>query len=338
MARISSVTFDDPDAMRLLQAYFAELVQRFGAFEPPSRAALETDARDGVVLVAHENGQAVACGSLRRFDANTLEVKRMFVDRRARSRGLGREMLAALEDVARARGCRRVVLDTASTLVEAAALYLSAGYVEIARYNDNPYAARWFEKKLELEVPRYSTRPATPEDTELLWQMLYYASHSDEEGVSDANALKPRPELARYVAGWGRDTDLGVVVFEATTGRAVGAAWFRLLTGDERGYGWVDDSTPELAIATDPEHRGSGAGTLLLEHVLEVALERFETVCLSCRMQNPARRLYEHMGFVLVPGSEKPNRVGGTSGIMTLTRVQREAAVASRGATTTRPR
>lgn len=172
----------------------------------------------------------------------------------------------------------------------------------------------------------YTTRLATIEDIELLWQMLYYASHSDEDGVVDANALKPRPELARYVSGWGRDTDLGVVVCEAAAGRAVGAAWFRLLTGEERGYGWVDDSIPELAIATEPEHRGTGAGTLLLVHLLNLTLDRFPTVCLSCRMQNPARRLYERMGFVLVPGSEKPNRVGGTSGIMTLTR-ERHAAV-----------
>jgi GNAT superfamily N-acetyltransferase len=116
-----------------------------------------------------------------------------------------------------------------------------------------------------------------------------------------------------------------VVVIDVASGLAVGAAWFRLLTGEERGYGYIDDRTPELAIATEPEHRGSGAGTLLLDHLLRVALERFETVCLSCRMQNPARRLYERMGFELVAGSEKPNRVGGTSGVMKLTRARRDA-------------
>jgi GNAT superfamily N-acetyltransferase len=169
-------------------------------------------------------------------------------------------------------------------------------------------------------VDRYTTRLATVDDTEFLWKMLYYASHSDEDGVTDAEALKSRPELSRYVAGWGRDSDIGVVVAERASGRAVGAAWFRLLTGDERGYGYIDDSTPELAIATEPEHRGAGAGTLLLEHLLPLVLARHVTVCLSCRLQNPARKLYERMGFVLVPGSARPNRVGGTSGIMTLRR------------------
>jgi len=276
------------------------------------------------VLVAYDAGAAVACGSLRRLDADTLEVKRMFVVPEARGQGHGRTLLRALEKKARSRSCRRIVLDTAATLTEAAALYVAEGYVEIPRYNDNRYAARWFEKT--LKTTGYSTRLATPEDVDLLWRMLYYASHSDEDGVGDPNALRTRPELSRYVAGWDRDTDIGVVVLDDATGLAVGAAWFRLLTGDERGYGWIDDRTPELAIATDPEHRGSGAGTLLLRHSLRVALERYDTLCLSCRMQNPARRLYERLGFVLVPGSEKPNRVGGTSGIMTLTRSARDGA------------
>jgi GNAT superfamily N-acetyltransferase len=150
--------------------------------------------------------------------------------------------------------------------------------------------------------------------------MLYYASHSDQDGVLEPDALKSRPELARYVAGWGQPSDLGSVVIERASGREVGAAWFRLLTGDERGYGYIDDLTPELAIATEPDHRGSGAGTLLLVTLLRVALERHASVCLSCRLQNPARRLYERLGFRLVPGSERPNRVGGTSGIMKLER------------------
>lgn len=54
---------------------------------------------------------------------------------------------------ARALGCSRVVLDTAAPLREGAAIYLREGYVEIARYNDNPVAARWFEKRLTSPRP-----------------------------------------------------------------------------------------------------------------------------------------------------------------------------------------
>ena len=145
---VRAVDVGDPEAVRLLEAYFAELSERFGAFDPPSREELRADAGRGVVLVAYEDGTAVACGSLRRLDPGTAEVKRMFVAARSRGRGHGRALLRALEDAARAMGYRVVLLDTAAVLEEAATMYLRAGYDEIARYNDNPYAARWFRKDL----------------------------------------------------------------------------------------------------------------------------------------------------------------------------------------------
>jgi hypothetical protein len=53
-----------------------------------------------------------------------------------------------VEEVARALGARRILLDTAAPLLEAAALYRSAGYRGISRYNDNPHAVAWFERAL----------------------------------------------------------------------------------------------------------------------------------------------------------------------------------------------
>lgn len=154
-ARLRSVDSDHPDAVELLEAYFNELRERFGSFDPPSVEALRADAARGVVLVAYDEGQPVACGSLRVLEKDTAEVKRMFVVPEARGRGHGRRILGALEERARSLGCSRVVLDTAAPLKEAASMYLREGYVEIERYNENPYAARWFEKTL-AEKPRGS--------------------------------------------------------------------------------------------------------------------------------------------------------------------------------------
>jgi len=144
---------DDPETVQLLAAYFAELRERFGAFDPPSRDQLRADALGGAILLAREDGLAVACGSLRLLDPGTAEVKRMYVVPSARGRGHGRAVLRALEDAARALGCRCVVLDTAAVLEEAARMYLREGYVETERYNDNPYAARWFSKPLVPPPP-----------------------------------------------------------------------------------------------------------------------------------------------------------------------------------------
>lgn len=141
---VREVPADDADAHRLVQEYFVELRERLGGFEAPSYAELRTDGR---VFVASESAP-LACAWLRLLERDTAEVKRMYVVPAARGRGVARALLGTLEEKARGLGCTKVVLDTASPLVEAARLYLREGYVEIDRYNDNPYAARWFSKTL----------------------------------------------------------------------------------------------------------------------------------------------------------------------------------------------
>jgi GNAT superfamily N-acetyltransferase len=108
----------------------------------------------GTFLVLYADDRPVACGGVKTLAAGTGEIKRMFVAPDARGRGHARRLLAALEDAARNLGHSRIVLDTAAPLAEAAALYLSSGYRHIEPYNDNPYAAAWFEKLLN--------RPGTP--------------------------------------------------------------------------------------------------------------------------------------------------------------------------------
>lgn len=72
----------------------------------------------------------------------------MWVAESARRLGVGRRLLAELENHAAGASCPIVRLETNSTLVEAIALYRSAGYAEVAPFNDEPYAHHWFEKRL----------------------------------------------------------------------------------------------------------------------------------------------------------------------------------------------
>ena len=102
----------------------------------------------GVFLVARLDGIAVGCGAIRALDADSAEIKRMWVDPSARRLGIGRRLLSALESAATELGCHNVRLDTAAYLTEALPLYRSAGYLDIPAYNDNPYAAHWLEKAL----------------------------------------------------------------------------------------------------------------------------------------------------------------------------------------------
>lgn len=141
----------DP-ARRALAAYFDELDERFSTgFD--AGEALEADlgefiAPRGSFLLARSDGTVAACGAVQRIDADTGEIKRMWVDPAWRGLGLGWRMLAALERRSGDLGYRTVVLDTNASLAEAIALYESAGYEPTDRYNDNPYAQLWFAKSL----------------------------------------------------------------------------------------------------------------------------------------------------------------------------------------------
>ncbi|MGA3353218.1 MAG: GNAT family N-acetyltransferase [Acidimicrobiales bacterium] len=139
-------------AAQLLDHYYAELASRFPeGFDPsltvPAPAA-ELMAPRGAFLVAYLDGHPVGCGAVRRLEGTTAEIKRMWIDPVARGRGVGRRLLCSLEDAAAESGCNSVRLDTSALLKEAIGLYRSAGYKEIAAYNENLYAAHWFEKRL----------------------------------------------------------------------------------------------------------------------------------------------------------------------------------------------
>jgi ribosomal protein S18 acetylase RimI-like enzyme len=72
----------------------------------------------------------------------------MWVDPRARGLGIGRRLLAELEQHAIAGGSRTVRLETNKALTEAIAMYRAAGYREVEAFNDEPYAHHWFEKHI----------------------------------------------------------------------------------------------------------------------------------------------------------------------------------------------
>ena len=144
--------FESSDAQRALAQYVAELAERFPEGFDPGRGAppAEDDFAPprGVFLLVRFAGEAMGCGGLRTEPDGTGEIKRMWISPALRGKGAGRALLTSLEDHARRMGCTRVRLDTAAELGEAQAMYAKAGYVSIPAYNDNPYAAHWFEKTL----------------------------------------------------------------------------------------------------------------------------------------------------------------------------------------------
>ena len=99
-------------------------------------------------LVATLRAEPVGCGALKFHGSEPAELKRMWVAESARGLGLGRRLLGELERHAAAHGASVVRLETNKTLVEAIALYRSAGYLEVAPFNNEAYAHHWFEKQI----------------------------------------------------------------------------------------------------------------------------------------------------------------------------------------------
>jgi GNAT superfamily N-acetyltransferase len=117
------------------------------------------------------------------------------------------------------------------------------------------------------------------------------------------NALEASIPLTRYVENWGREGDAAVIAHE--TGNRVGAAWFRLFSASEPGYGFVDEQTPELSISVVPSRRKHGVGQELLDALLETARAEGHTqVSLSVEQDSPAVGFYERNGFTAAGESE----------------------------------
>jgi DNA-binding MarR family transcriptional regulator len=142
----------DPDARRCIRAYFAELDRRSNSgFDPGASISVEPHEvvpPAGCFLIAYLRGEPVGCGAVRHRPGAVSELKRMWVAESARGLGIGRRLLTELEARAARGGAAKVRLDTNRALVEAIAMYRSAGYAEVPAFNDEPFAHHWFEKQL----------------------------------------------------------------------------------------------------------------------------------------------------------------------------------------------
>jgi GNAT superfamily N-acetyltransferase len=131
--RLAPARWDDADVQRLAEAQQAELRARYGGGTepgtPPSAADLAL-----VLLARGDGGTAIGCGALRRIADGVGELKRMYVVPAARGHGVGKALLAALEDEARNRGWATLRLETGPRQPEAIALYTGSGYRPIGAF------------------------------------------------------------------------------------------------------------------------------------------------------------------------------------------------------------
>ena len=145
--------------------------------------------------------------------------------------------------------------------------------------------------KYDLTVA-LQTRPVTDDDLPFLAEMTALAAFPPGPLPEAALAM---PQARRWLDGWGRDGDLGVIALDG--GSRVGAAWCRVhpeaMARDDQGT-----ALPELAIAVLPDHRERRVGTRLIEALSDAAARAgLPALTLVVNRTNPALRLYQRAGF-----------------------------------------
>jgi GNAT superfamily N-acetyltransferase len=146
-------------------------------------------------------------------------------------------------------------------------------------------------------------RSATPDDAEFLAAMITEAAYwRPDQPTPPVDVALARQAVAKYVEGWPRPGDGGVIAVDDDR-RPIGAAWWRAFTADLPGDGYVDDDTPEVAIGVVPDARGRGVGRSLLLELHDAARAAgWARLVLSVERDNDAMRLYEQVGYVEVGG------------------------------------
>jgi ribosomal protein S18 acetylase RimI-like enzyme len=103
----------------------------------------------GRLFLAGEAGAAAGCAALRRLDATSGELKRLYVRPTFQGRGLGRRLAEEVIAAARAAGYQRLVLDTLPKMASAIALYRALGFASRGPYSPSPTpGAIFFELRL----------------------------------------------------------------------------------------------------------------------------------------------------------------------------------------------
>lgn len=138
-------------------------------------------------------------------------------------------------------------------------------------------------------------RPLGPRDQDRLWRWLHIALWDPPPAKLRPVEVLQSAGVRIYAEGWGRGTDVGLVAM--VDRRDIGACWMRLLP-EGVGLAYVDEQTPQLGIALEPEFQHMGYGGQLMRAALAAARSAgHRQVSLTVHPANPAIALYERCGF-----------------------------------------
>ncbi len=146
----------------------------------------------------------------------------------------------------------------------------------------------------------YVIKPLSSDYEAFMWKLLYDNIFVARDNGSADRELEDLPTLKKYIENWGKERgDLGYVAIDQDN-QPVGAVWTRVFDEDDETWGFVDDQTPELNIATIETFRSKGAGSALLKEMIDLLRAyQHSAVSLSVHPDNRCISLYKRFGFTV---------------------------------------
>ncbi len=150
----------------------------------------------------------------------------------------------------------------------------------------------------------YTIRAIKHSEIHLLEDFIYEAIFQRDEMNLLPRDVINQPEIRVFIEEFGKPDDLCLVA--DVDGEIVGAVWTRILCGEARGFGNIDDSTPEFAISLYKAYRNKGIGTALMKSMLQLLKERgYKRTSLAVQKDNYAVRMYKNVGFEIMKDLEE---------------------------------
>lgn len=137
-------------------------------------------------------------------------------------------------------------------------------------------------------------------ELDILKDLLYEAIYQPEGSELLPKEVIEKPEISVYIDNFGKMKDDYCLV-AVVDQQIVGAVWIRILAGVIKGYGNIDNQTPEFAISLFKPYRGKGIGTLLMQKMIAYMKEKgYKQGSLSVNKDNYAVKMYQNVGFEII--------------------------------------
>ena len=145
----------------------------------------------------------------------------------------------------------------------------------------------------------FKIREIRPTEMHLMKTFLYEAIFQTDNESPLSKDIINEPKLRVYIDDFGKRGNYCLVA--DVDGVVVGMVWTRILAGEIKGFGNIDEHTPELAISLYKEYRNMGMGTALMNNMLQLLKNQgYERTSLSVQKDNYAVRMYKKVGFEIV--------------------------------------